>query len=99
MKVICIDGGRRAEDIGNEPLLSEGTVYTVEQEVYGNTSKGTIVDCYKLTSINLPYVYVKDRFILCSDGPDGAEEEEQVAEEELVVKKKEKGKVKSVISI
>ncbi|MEI6945789.1 hypothetical protein V9K67_01230 [Paraflavisolibacter sp. H34] len=74
MKVICIDGGRRAEDIGTEPLLQEGAVYLVEGEVYGNTSRGTLVECYKLAGIELPFVYVKNRFILCSSDPEEGEE-------------------------
>ena len=77
MKVLCVDGRRRPEDIGNEPLLCEGAVYTVEDEVWGTTSKGNVVECYKLLSVDLPHVYVKNRFVLCSGTDDGASETEE----------------------
>ena len=70
MKVLCVDGQRRPEDIGNEPLLCEGECYLVENEVYGTTSKGTVVECYKLASIDFPHVYVKNRFVICMEGAD-----------------------------
>ena len=69
MKVLCVDGQRRPEDIGNEPLLCEGELYCVENEVYGTTSKGTVVECYKLASIDFPHVYVKNRFVICMEDP------------------------------
>jgi hypothetical protein len=81
MRVICVDGGRRPEDIGTEPLLTEGEIYEVESEVYGNTSNGKIVECYKLTSIELPFVYVKNRFIVCSNGGEVEREIEETIEE------------------
>jgi hypothetical protein len=86
MRVICVDGGRRPEDIGTEPLLTEGSIYEVETEVYGNTSKGTIVECYKLTCIDLPHVYVKNRFVVCSDG-DGVEVEQEETGEKVMNRK------------
>jgi hypothetical protein len=74
MRAICVDGKRRAEDIGNEPLLNEGDVYIVEDEVFGTTSKGQVVDCYKLHGIDFPHVYVKNRFVVCSNGPEEMED-------------------------
>lgn len=77
MRVICVDANRRVEDIGNEPLLQEGFVYQVDEEVYGTTSKGSVVPCYKLSGIDLPHVYVKNRFVVCSDMPDEVQKREK----------------------
>ena len=74
MRVLCVDGQRRVEDIGTEPLLTEGTTYRVEEEVYGMTSDGKVVDCYKLSEVEFPFVYQKDRFVLCDDDGDAEEE-------------------------
>ena len=62
----CVDGKRRPEDIGSEPLLNEGEVYHVESEVFGTTSTGKVVECYKLSCIDFPHVYVKGRFVPCT---------------------------------
>lgn len=83
MRVLCVDGKRRPDDIGNEPLLEEGNVYLVEEEVFGTTSKGSVVDCYKLQHIPFPHVYVKNRFVICSNGADEEEEVVEGRKEEL----------------
>ena len=83
MKVLCIDGSRRREDIGHEPLLEEGQVYEVEQEVWGHTATGKLVPCYKLTDIAFPFVYLKCRFIPCSSDRGAEESVEQLQEDEL----------------
>lgn len=67
MKVLCVDGQRREEDIGSEPLLQEGEVYEVEREVWGLLRNGRTAFCYKLKDVNLPHVYTVNRFIPCSD--------------------------------
>ena len=84
MRVLCVDGKRRREDIGNEPLLNEGDVYEVECEVYGTTSTGRVVACYKLACIGFPYVYVKDRFIPCAGDECEMRKEKETLHQETI---------------
>lgn len=84
MRVICVDGARRKEDLGTEPLLNEGEIYIVEREVYGNTSNGKVVECYQLTSIELPHVYAKNRFVPCGGYPGDWNECSEPAEERSI---------------
>lgn len=65
MKVICIDAKPRDEDYGTEPILSEGSVYTVSETITSAIGKGFIFVygvLYILDEIG-KFAYRADRFV------------------------------------